>query len=354
MSTSQKALVLQQKQGDFTVATIPIPGPPGKDELLVKVKAVALNPADWLIQRTGLLVEKYPAVLGFDISGEVVKVGEDEFASKFKEGDRVAFAAIVQSEYSGFQQHALAHADTTCIIPQNISYDEASTLPVVLSTAYVGLYAEHPRGLGLKPFTAPGGTGAYAGQAILIIGGSSSVGHSVIQLAKLSGFSHIITTASLKHTEYLKSFGATHVLNRNLPLDAFLAALMEIEGLPKLEYAYDAIGELESSFRYALEAVVPSSSSIVVTVNPRLEHGTLELKGRRVSGFTSEKNSEGNAGLIMDLFGALPGLLEKGLVKGHRFEVLPRGLAGIPDGLARLERKEISGLKLVAHPDETA
>ncbi|KAF5342058.1 hypothetical protein D9611_002076 [Ephemerocybe angulata] len=60
----------------------------------------------------------------------------------------------------------------------------------------------------------------------------------VIQLAKISGFSYIITTASLKHTEYLKSN------RRRRPAG---------EGLPaKVKYAYDAIGDVEASFRFAL------------------------------------------------------------------------------------------------------
>ena len=56
-------------------------------EILVKVEATALNPLDWKIQAYGLIVEKYPAILGFDGAGTVVEVGED--VTSFAVGDRV-------------------------------------------------------------------------------------------------------------------------------------------------------------------------------------------------------------------------------------------------------------------------
>lgn len=85
MST-QKALLLVQKQGNFEIGTRPIPKP-GKDQILVKVKAAALNPADHFNQKVGFLIKDYPAVLGLDFSGEVVELGEG--VSRFKLGDRV-------------------------------------------------------------------------------------------------------------------------------------------------------------------------------------------------------------------------------------------------------------------------
>ncbi|KAF6755349.1 hypothetical protein DFP72DRAFT_1067641 [Ephemerocybe angulata] len=156
----------------------------------------------------------------------------------------------------------------------------------------------------------------------------------VIQLAKISGFNYIITTTPLKHTEYLKSYGATHVIDRILPLDAFLAALKEIgiEGLPaRIEYAYDAIGDVEASFRFAL---VPG--------------------GTRPARFTVEKMNPLHVEYIRALFGAVTGSFGVGCAQGKSHGGAPWGLAGIPEGLKRLEANQVSGLKLVARPDETA
>lgn len=348
---SQKALVVLQKGADFQVDSIPVPVPKN-DELLVKVKVAALNPVDEKIRQFGILFETFPAILGFDIAGEVVKVGEGEVAGKFKEGDRVLLEGGLSNEYDGFQQYALADAHTTAIIPDSISYDEAGTLPLALSTAYVGMYNTLPHGIELKPFTAPGGTGAYSGQAIFISGGPSSVGQAAIQFAKLSGFSYILTTASLKHTEHLKSLGATHVIDRNLPLEAFRAELAKIEGLPKIEYAYDSIGDVVASFAYALEALAPNGK--VASVNPRFPFESADNNGKQLARISAVKTSPPNVDSIRALWGDLTKLLESGALKGSRFEVLPGGLAAIADGVKRFGQNQVSGVKLLVHPDETA
>jgi NADPH:quinone reductase-like Zn-dependent oxidoreductase len=109
----------------------------------------------------------------------------------------------------------------------------------------IGLYG--PAGLGAEltsPFSA-GGKGKYANKPIIILGGASSVGQAVIQIGKLSGFSPIITTASLKHTGNLKSLGATHVLDRSLSTAELKLRIEEITSSP-VELVYDSIGESET------------------------------------------------------------------------------------------------------------
>ena len=59
---------------------------PGR--VIIKNKAVAINPVDWKIQDSGYFIKEWPAVLGTDVAGEVVDVGED--VKNFKKGDRVA------------------------------------------------------------------------------------------------------------------------------------------------------------------------------------------------------------------------------------------------------------------------
>jgi NADPH:quinone reductase-like Zn-dependent oxidoreductase len=91
MSTSatmtQKALFLTKASGDFVVSNAPI-YKPGKDEVLVKVHAAALNPADWkVVTRFSYFLTNFPSVLGTDIAGEVVELGEG--VSSFALGDRV-------------------------------------------------------------------------------------------------------------------------------------------------------------------------------------------------------------------------------------------------------------------------
>lgn len=86
MLLTQKALLLTAEFGKFVVSDIPRESP-GAAEVLIKVQSTALNPVDWKIQKYGHLIDGYPAVLGSDIAGDVVEVGEG--VTDFKLGDRV-------------------------------------------------------------------------------------------------------------------------------------------------------------------------------------------------------------------------------------------------------------------------
>lgn len=83
--STQKALLLNAKLENFVVETIPVPKP-GPGDILVKVRAVALNPADWKVHK-GLVPVTFPAILGADVSGDVEELGEG--VTDFKKGDRV-------------------------------------------------------------------------------------------------------------------------------------------------------------------------------------------------------------------------------------------------------------------------
>lgn len=88
--TQQKALIIPEQSAPFTLTrSFPVPEA-GKDEVLVKIKAAALNPVDWMIQKSGIFVTHYPAVLGVDISGVIVQLGEGvKGRGMFKVGDKV-------------------------------------------------------------------------------------------------------------------------------------------------------------------------------------------------------------------------------------------------------------------------
>lgn len=133
-----------------------------------------------------------------------------------------------------------------------------------LGTAALGLFTPHVRpgrhfnSVSLVAPWEEGGRGKYAGKPIVIFGGASSVGQystsslnfgtyrvvitlrSAIQLAKLSGFSPIITTASLHNTELLRSLGATHVVDRKLSTEQLRDEFSKITTEP-LDLIYDAI-----------------------------------------------------------------------------------------------------------------
>ena len=101
-----------------------------------------------------------------------------------------------------------------------------------------------------------------------------------IQLARLSGFSPIITTVSLHNVEYLQSLGATRVLDRHLSKDQLNERIGEICGGTPLLYAFDAIS-LEDTQRVAYDALAPGgrfSEVYLQNVLPRRD----PLSGKRV------------------------------------------------------------------------
>ncbi|KAJ3504499.1 hypothetical protein NLJ89_g7905 [Agrocybe chaxingu] len=260
MAQKQIALLLEKGSRKLVVGHVD-KYKPGFGEILIKIQAVALNPVDWKVQKSAFVVEQTPAILGLDIAGDVDEVGEG--VTEFKEGDRVFCQGQYANNKGGFQQYTLALAATTAKIPPNVSYDGAASIPAALSTAYVGLYNRPPHGAGLSAPLTPTEESKYIGEPIIVLGGGGSVGQLAIQLARLSGFSPIIATASLKHTQFLKSLGATHILDRNLTLEALKAQVDKITAGKPIKIVYDAIS-LEVTQKAGLSLVTPGGKLILV------------------------------------------------------------------------------------------
>ncbi|KAI0071249.1 GroES-like protein [Panus rudis PR-1116 ss-1] len=352
--TQQKALRVPAKQAPMVVDTIDVYKPEA-GEILVRIEAVALGPADWKVHEFGVWVTEFPAVLGMDGAGVVVQTGEG--VSNVVPGDRIIYQGnILKSRTGTFQQYAAIPAATAIKIPQNLSLDEASTLPVAVGTALNAFYGpyipeEERSGAALTPFWK----GQYINQPFVVLSGATSTGQLAIQFARLSGFSPIIVTASLKHTELLKSFGATHVLDRSLPFDQLAAEIKKIAGAP-ISYLYDGIGEADVQ-KLGYELLAPGGTLMdVMFATPELKQ---ILAADNTSGkkfvFTHGGFDYGNfKELGREFVPKLPELLEKGEIRPNVPEYISGGLSAIPGGLARLKNGQVSGKKLVVRPQESS
>ncbi|KAJ7099853.1 chaperonin 10-like protein [Mycena crocata] len=343
MAPTQKALLIEHKGGPFVIGTRPIPTP-GPGELLVKIHAAGLNPVDWKIQALGLFVTDFPAVVGTDVAGSVEALGEG--VQDFQKGDRVFFQGpFIDSRYGAFQEYTIIATDITVKIPPNITYAEAASIPVAFNCAAIGLFAPVPVGLGLTP---PFDRKPHYSGPALVIGGSSSVGQYAIQLLKLAGFAPIITYASAPHSAYLTSLGATHVVDRaSTPLAALQDTITTHTKAPVL-VVFDAISSPET--QRAGYAVLAAGGGMVVTLDLAVPE---DSDGKRALHVLGSVHVPAAREFGRTLMPALAGLVEDGLIVANRVEELPGGLQGIRDGLGRLQRGEVSGVKLVGNPSES-
>jgi NADPH:quinone reductase-like Zn-dependent oxidoreductase len=190
---------------------------PGPDEIVIKVRALAVNPIDRIKQELGDMLYghiKYPFVLGYDIAGEVFELGKS--VARFGIGNRVvAFAvgmekAVNASSQSAFQEYVVVRADRTSQIPDGISFEQAAVLPLGMATAACALFMKNRLALQLPCSPRRKSTG----KTILIWGGSTSVGTNAIQLAIAAGYD-VITTCSPRNFELVKKLGAKEAFDYN-------------------------------------------------------------------------------------------------------------------------------------------
>ena len=184
------------KQKVLTQMEVPTPTLT-KDDVLVEIKAASINPIDFKT-RDGklklLLPYTMPLILGSDFSGTITQVGQN--VTRFKVGDNV-YGRPQKNRIGTFAEAIAIHQDDIAIMPSNISFEEAASLPLVGLTSYQALHDL----MNLQP-----------NQKILIQAGAGGVGTFAIQLAKYLG-AHVATTASPKGFELVTEMGADTIVN---------------------------------------------------------------------------------------------------------------------------------------------
>lgn len=212
--TSNQAAWINAKSRPLVVSAAPMPQP-GPREILVRNRAIALNPFDSVVQTLGSVVTPwvtYPAILGSDVAGEVVAVGAS--VSRFKPGDRVLGLALGidklanRAAEGAFQKYVILRQDAATSLPDTISFEQGAVLPLAVATAACGLFLDDQLGLQTPSIDQP----APTGKTVLIWGGSTSVGSCAIQLAVAAGY-EVVTTASPKNFGYVQRLGASQVFD---------------------------------------------------------------------------------------------------------------------------------------------
>lgn len=186
-------------------------------QLLIEVKAVSINPVDYKINNANtkfLPSAKLPKIVGTDFAGIVRKATKGE--SEFKVGDRVYGAVpIFLGKPGSMAELLVTEPKNARLIPNDMSFEEAASLPVAALTALNGLRR----------------CGVAKGSNLLINGATGGVGHFAVQIAKAKG-AVVTASCSQKNSDLAKALGAdltigytaAEMANISVPFDAIFDA----------------------------------------------------------------------------------------------------------------------------------
>jgi NADPH:quinone reductase-like Zn-dependent oxidoreductase len=285
---------------------------PNADEVLVKVLAVSVNPADWHSMRgkplfsratLGWLRPKHK-ILGVDVAGQVEAVGNG--VTRFKPGDQV-YANLLKHGYGGFAEYASVPVDVMSLKPANLSFQEAAAVPMAAVTALQGL-GHHGE---LQPT-----------DKVLINGASGGVGTFAVQLAKAYG-AEVTAVTSTRNLDLVGSLGADHVVD--------YTTTDVVGGGRRYDLILDTVGnrsvpELRGSLAEGGKAAVTGFTSVAKLIGVSLRGGN---DIAMVQAHVTTKELE----LLSELIAA--GKVRPRIDRRYRFAEIPAAIAYLEQGHAK-------------------
>ncbi|CAH0044396.1 unnamed protein product [Clonostachys solani] len=322
------------------------------DEILVKVRAVALNPTDF----KHIDAIAWPGtIIGCDFAGEVVEVGANATGS-WSVGDRVAGAVHggLYPDRGSFAEYLKTDADLAWKIPEGVSDAEATTFGISACTAMHAINAR----LGLPWADEAPKHNNPAGEAvkptIFVYAGATAAGLFTIQVAKAAGCT-VVTTASPKSAGLVKSYGADAVFDYNEPLVGDTIA-KQYRGITM---GVDCFSEGKS---FAIcDAVLGSSGGTLITLLPPPKPKNTAIKHELIMSYTlfgrpfhflapigpKFPAMPNDRAALARFYAKLPELLNEGTLKPLPTSVRKNGWDGILEGLDDLRGGKNRGKKLV-------
>lgn len=360
MSFQNRASWLLAKQSPInTVASAPYTSPL-VNELVIKTKAIALNPADVAVQKHGIILQEYPAILGCDVAGEVVEV-DPSLSHTFKVGDRVTGAALCVRRrdgkycYSGFQEYVVLQTPCITKIPDGVAYEEAVVLPLGINTAASSLFSATTLGLEFPKQQQQQQSAALSLQGkkkvLIVWGASSSVGACGVQMAAQAGY-EVVGVASSKNHALVQSWGASAMFDYNGDATTTTNTSTIVDDIVKYVQGKEVVGAfsaavsdaaLESLCAILDRAIPPGSKKLIVSVTPGAE--TKASKGVTiVTNFSADPKNEPYQKAVW-------AWLNEGMAQGSvkyapPFEVVGKGLEDVQKGVDLLAQG-VSAKKLV-------
>src|SRR6059036_2489934 len=213
----------------------------GDDEILIKVRAAAVNPLDLLFRGTSYMVRMITGLrkpkdtrLGVDVAGQVEAVGRN--VTQFKLGD-----AVFGTCKGAFAEYVCTSESALVVKPDNVTFEQAASVPIAAITALQGLRLG---GLGNKGHIQPG-------QKVLINGASGGVGTFAVQIAKSFG-ADVTGVCSTRNLDLVKSIGADRVIDYTK------------EDFTKTDQRYDMIYDLVGNHSFSERRRILNPNGICV------------------------------------------------------------------------------------------
>lgn len=316
-----RAVVVQGFGGpsEARIADMPMPHC-GANDVLVRVVAAGVNPADWK-ESEGNLAQFFPNypdmwIPGLDVAGVVDSVGAD--VSRFKPGDRVVgFSDRSRGHAGTFAEYVRIPQDMMAIVPPSITLEEASALPTAAVTGYQALVKPDKAGLG-------------RGDSVFIHGASGGVGSYTGQLAKALGV-RVAASCRARSIDYVRSLGAGLVLD---PAAGDLVEAIQRWQAGGVDAVIDCVSG--SSFSDALGALRPGGKLISIATLTQDGDVQGDIEKAAELGFTKVFAFVAYEGFGDDLAEILA-LMEKGAVKtppltSYPLDSAPEALQHMKDG----------------------
>ncbi|SES01874.1 zinc-binding alcohol dehydrogenase family protein [Gracilibacillus ureilyticus] len=221
-----------------------------KRDLLVKIKAISINPVDVKVRAPKGKQEITPKILGWDACGVVEEAGSD--CTLFKPGDEVYYSGSI-TRPGTYSEYHLVDERIVGKKPKSLSFAEAAAMPLTAITAWEGLFdrleIEFDENENEK-------------KTILIIGGAGGVGSIAIQLAKLAGLT-VIATASREESErWVKELGADSVINHH---HSFLPQIQKF-GFSQVDYIF-CLNNTDQHWESMGEVIAPQGKICSIVEN---------------------------------------------------------------------------------------
>lgn len=243
---------------------LPQPTAIGRD-LLVKIKAIAVNPVDYKVRLFLPPPEGETKVLGWDAVGEVVATGEA--ATQFKPGDLVYYAGDITRQGCN-AEYQLVDERIAGAKPRSLSDAEAAALPLTAITAWEMLF-DH---LDIKR-QSPDSSGT-SDEVILVVGAAGGVGSIFVQLARTLTGATIVGTASRESSKaWVEKLGAHHVVDHSKPMQPQIEAL----GIGSVTHVA-SLNATESYFETYTELLAPFGKIAIIDDPQNLDVDKLKFK----------------------------------------------------------------------------